>query len=365
MKIKEVLSHLEHRFPLDYQEDFDNCGVQCGDVQREITGVLVCFDMSDETIDEAIALNANLVISHHPLMLKKGIRKIEPTNRVGRILCKALEHKMVLYSMHTNLDSAPGGVNDLFAQKLGLQNVSVLSPLDGGLCKIAFFVPQSHQGIVQDALFAAGCGKLGKYEKCAYQLEGHGCFMPTKAADPFIGQPGRMEFVEETRVEMVFPAARQRKVIEALYASHPYEEPAFDIYKLENPSRTAGLGRVGNLPQPVDAERFLKSLKSTFGVAAIRYYGNIDQPVRRVALCGGGGSSFIADALAAGADIYVSGDIKYHDFHTADKRMIIADIGHLESEQFMKEIIVNELKENFTNFAVSFTQVEAMRIGII
>ena len=146
MKIKEVLSHLEHRFPLDYQEDFDNCGVQCGDVQREITGVLVCFDMSDETIDEAIALNANLVISHHPLMLKKGIRKIEPTNRVGRILCKALEHKMVLYSMHTNLDSAPGGVNDLFAQKLGLQNVSVLSPLDGGLCKIAFFVPPPQYG---------------------------------------------------------------------------------------------------------------------------------------------------------------------------------------------------------------------------
>lgn len=272
MKIKEVLSHLEQKFPLSYQEDFDNCGIQCGDKEREITGVLVCFEMSDETIDEAIALNANLVISHHPLMLKRGIQKIEPTNRVGRILCKALENRMVLYSMHTNLDSAPEGVNDLFAKKLNLQNVSVLEPNE-------------------------------KYFSAPSEGEGKGCMV--------------------------------------------------------------GLGRVGNLPAPMSAEKFLLSLKEIFGVPAVRYYGDLEKPVQRVALCGGSGGSYIGTAQAAGADVYVSGDIKYHDFHTADRKMLIADIGHLESEQFVKEIIFNEIKENFTNFAVSFTKVEKMRISII
>ena len=365
MKIKEVLSHLEQKFPLSYQEDFDNCGVQCGDKEQEITGVLVCFEMSDATIDEAIQIGANLVISHHPLILKKGIQKIEPTNRVGRIICKALENRMVLYSMHTNLDSAPGGINDLFAAKLGLQEVEVLSPLEGSWYKIAFFVPESHRGAVQEALFEVGCGKMGNYEKCAYRVQGEGCFLPTDAARPFIGEAGAVETVEEVRVEMVFPAHLQYKVIQTLYKHHPYEEPAFDIYRLENPVRGCGLGRVGNLAEAVPAEQFLKQVKETFGVQAVRYYGALSKAVRRVAVCGGGGSSFIALAVAAKADIYVTGDIKYHDFHTADRRMIIADIGHLESEQFAKEIIYNELKENFTNFAVSFAEVEKMKIDII
>ena len=262
MKIKEVISHLEQKFPLSYQEDFDNCGIQCGDKEQDITGVLVCFEMSDSTIQEAIDLGANLVISHHPLILRKGITKIEPTNRVGRIICKALENRMVLYSMHTNLDSAPGGINDLFAAKLGLKEVEVLSPL-------------------------------------------------------------------------------------------PTEEGA------------VGLGRVGVLAEAVPAEQFLQNVKETFGVEAIRYYGDLSKKVRRVAVWGGGGSSFISQAVAAKADIYITGDVKYHDFHTADRRMIIADIGHLESEQFAKEIIYNELKENFTNFVVSFAEVEKMKIDII
>ena len=261
MKISEVLSFLEEKYPLHYQEDFDNCGVQCGDKEQEITGVLICFEMSDETIDEAIRRNANLVISHHPLILRKGIFKIEPTNRVGRIICKALENRMVLYSMHTNLDSAVGGVNDTFADKLGLQNVQVLSTIEG-----------------------------------------------------------------ETNV---------------------------------------GLGRIGDLPEALPAKVFLLRLKETLGLQVIRYYGNIDGVVRRVAVLGGGGSSFIGQALAAGADVYVTGDVKYHDFHSADRKMLIADIGHFESEHFIKEIIFNELKENFNTFAVSLAESEKMQISIL
>lgn len=365
MKIKEVLDFLEKKYPLSYQEDFDNCGVQCGDKNREITGALVCFEMSDETIDEAIARGANLVISHHPLLLRRGICKIEPTDRVGRILCKALEHKMVLYSMHTNLDSAPGGVNDVFADKLNLQDVRVLEPQSTGLQKIAFFVPKSHSQMVQDALFEVGCGKLGDYDHCAYKLQGEGCFCPAADAHPFIGKPGKLETVEEERIELVFPAFLQKKAVEALYRTHPYEEPAFDIYKLENLSRKVGLGRVGTLPEPVDAQEFLHSLKDIFGVKMVRYYGDLQKPVQKIAVCGGSGSSLIGLARVAGADVFVSGDIKYHDFHTADKKMLIADIGHLESEQFIKEIIFNEIKENFVTFAVTFSQTEKMRIGIL
>ena len=365
MKIKEVLSFLETKYPLYYQEDFDNCGIQCGDKELEITGALVCFEMTEETIDEAIQLNANLVISHHPLILRKGIQKIEPTHRVGRVICKAIENKMVLYSMHTNLDSAAGGVNDVFAQKLNLQNVQVLCPQSNGLQKIAFFVPKTHAELVRNRLFEVGAGKLGEYENCAYSVHGTGCFKPLDTAHPFVGQTNRMEFVEEERVEMVFPRGLQRKIVQALYEIHPYEMPAFDIYTIENESRTVGLGRVGELPEAMDTHDFLQMLKRTFDVTMIRYYGQEHQMIRRVALCGGGGSAFIGAALAAGADAYVCGDIKYHDFHTVDKKMLIADIGHLESEHFIKEIIFNLLKEKFANFATSLCESENLRICVI
>ena len=260
MKIIDVTRYLEERFPLCLQEDFDNCGVQCGDVEQEITGALVCFEMSDKVIDEAIAMGANLVISHHPLILRRGICKIEPKDRVGKIICKALEHRMVLYSLHTNIDSVAGGGNDAFAERLGLQNTEVLVN-----------------------------------STCA--LEGH-----------------------------------------------------------------HGLGRVGTLPAEMDAMDFLHYVKERMGLQTLRYYGDTSRPVRRVALCGGGGSSFIENALAAGADAYVTGDIKYHDFFRANRKMLIVDIGHYEGEYFIKEIILKALKEKFTTFAASISKMDILEI---
>ncbi len=365
MRISEVLSFLEKKYPLEYQEDFDNCGVQCGDKEQEITGVVVCFEMSEATIDEAVRKKANLVISHHPLMLRRGICKIEPTHRVGKILCKALENKMVLYSMHTNLDSAVGGVNDTFAAKLHLQNVSVLSPIPGGMKKLSVFVPKAQAEEVRNALFEAGCGHIGNYDHCAYTLEGTGTFRPLQDANPYIGKPGETETVAEERIEMVFPNHLQKKVVEALYQSHPYEEPVFDIYQLDNQNNKVGLGRIGELPEPMDAEAFFQNLKQVFGLTMLRYYGDAHRKVQRIAVLGGGGSSFIGQAMAAKADVYVTGDVKYHDFHSAEGRMLIADIGHFESEQFIKEIIYNEIKENFNTFAVSLCETEKMQISII
>jgi len=363
MKIKEVLSHLEKKYPLYLQEDFDNCGVQCGDKEQEITGALVCFDPSIEVIEEAISLNVNLIISHHPV-LRNGLKKIEPTDRIGRILCKALENRVVIYAMHTNIDSAIGGGNDAFAKKLGLKQCAVLSPKESLFQKIIFFVPANDAGNVKNALFAAGCGTIGKYENCSFSSEGKGTFKPLEDANPYIGTVNRIEEVEEERVEMIFPNSIQRKVVETLYKVHPYEEPAFDIIKLENRCKSAGLGRVGNLPKPMKKIEFLEYVKEKMGVQYIRHSGELNRKIERVAVCGGGGASLIGAAMSTGADALVTGDIKYHDFFTPDNEMIIADIGHYEGEHFIREIIYNEIKENFTTFATALSEKERLKIFI-
>lgn len=262
MKIKEITAHLEQRFPLSLQEDFDNCGVQCGDIDQEVTGVLVCFEISQDVLDEAIAQKANLVISHHPILLKRGICKIEPHDRVGGLICKALAHNMVIYSMHTNVDSAKGGGNDVFAEKLDLQNIQVLIPHYAN-------------------------GQL---------VEG------------------------------------------------------------------AGLGRIGELPNPMLLQDYLLEIKQKLNLKTLRYYGNSNQMINKVAVCGGGGSSFIENALTAGADVYITGDIKYHDFFRANRKMAIVDIGHYEGEWFIREILYKEIKENFTTFATTISKKDNLEI---
>lgn len=364
MKIKEVLSCLEQRFPLSWQEDFDNCGIQCGDKEREITGALICFELSDSVIDEAIRTGANLVISHHPLIFK-GVKKIEPTNRVGRIICKAIENKILVYSMHTNVDSGIGGGNDLFAEKLQLKNVSVLAPAEGMYRKLVFFVPAMNADNVCQALYKVGCGKIGNYDRCSYNVHGEGTFRPLEGSNPYIGQMNKVESVEELRVEMIFPASIQRKVISTLYAEHPYEEPAFDIFKIENVSRQVGLGRVGELPEPMMPEQFFEYLKHQLHIEHLRYSGDMNKMIKKVAVCGGAGGSFIGQAMASGADAYVTGDIRYHDFFTPDNQMVIADIGHFEGEHFIKEIIYNELNKNFSNFAISKIKDEVSEVNVI
>ncbi len=365
MKIKEIVSVLERQFPLCLQEDFDNCGIQCGDVQQEATGVLVCFEFSTKVLDEALAMNANLIISHHPLMLKCGICKIEPTNTIGSILCKAMANHLTLYSMHTNIDSAEGGGNDAFAERLGLCDTSVLMPANGQFRKVVTFVPQSHTDRLKNALAEIGCGFQGHYDRCSYRMQGTGSFRPLPDATPYIGETLREEEVAEDRLEMLFPASLQKKVIATIYDTHPYEEPAFDIFKLENPDRRNGLGRVGHLPKPMNAADFLQYVKEKMNLKVVRWYGASEKPIRKVAVCGGGGASFIEQAAATGADAYVTGDVKYHDFFRANGKMLIADIGHYEGEHFIKEIIFKALKENFSTFAVAISKLDILEIQYI
>ena len=362
MTIKDITTFLEQKFPLYLQEDFDNCGVQCGDVRQEITGAMVCFEMSEQVIDEAIEKGCNLVISHHPLMLKRGICKIVPADRVGAMICKALAHNMVLYSMHTNIDSGEGGGNDAFAEKLGLQDVKVLAPHKGLYRKLVVFVPADHAEKLKSALFAVGCGVQGNYDRCGYSLKGQGQFRPLEGANPYLGKENRVEHVEEERIEVLYPTGLQRTVIQTLYENHPYEEPAFDLLPLENESRTIGLGRIGELPKAMPVNEFLDYLKDKLGISHCRYAGDTTKTIRKVAVCGGGGSSFIDLAIASGADAYVSGDFKYHDFFKSHSGTLLVDIGHYEGEFFIKNIIFNLLNEKFTTFATLISKMELLEV---
>lgn len=365
MKIEEVIAYLEQKFPLHWQEDFDNCGIQCGDKEREITGVMVCFDLSEKVIEEAIVKNCNMVVSHHPIIYRTGLKKVEPTNRVGKIICKALENKILLYSMHTNMDSGLNGGNVLFAHKLGLENLQVLSPKTDMLKKLVVFVPIEDAIQLREALFEAGAGSLGKYKNCSYNVKGMGTFTPTEGAEPTIGSVGVSEQVAEERIEVVFPAHAQKKIVEVLFKNHPYEEPAFDIIKLENLNNHIGLGRVGEIPEPMEVESFLLFAKQQLNLQVIKYSGNIGKKIKKVAVCGGGGASFVMDALSMGADIYMTGDIKYHDFFLPENKMIVADIGHFEGENFIREIIYNEINDFFTNFASYISEEEKLEINLI
>ena len=362
MTIKEVTRYLEQKFPLYLQGEFDNCGVQCGDERQEITGAMVCFEMSEQVIDEAIAEGCNLVISHHPLILKRGITKIVPTDRIGAMICKALAHNMVLYSMHTNIDSGEGGGNDVFAEKLGLQNVKVLDPHKGLYRKLVVFVPKDNAEALKSALFEIGCGVQGNYDQCGYTVHGQGQFRPMKGANPHIGEENQLEHVEEERIEMIYPTGLQRTVVQTLYAHHPYEEPAFDLLPLENESRTIGLGRIGELPKAMSVNEFLDYLKDKLGFTHCRYAGDTTKTISRVALCGGGGSGFIDLAIASGADAYVSGDFKYHDFFKSHSGTLLVDIGHYEGEYFIKNIIHRQIKENFANFAALISKMEKAEV---
>ena len=260
--------------------------------------------------------------------------------------------------MHTNIDSGKSGGNVLFAQKLGLQKLSVLSPKENQFCKLVVFVPSENSVLLREALFRTGCGNIGNYSHCSYSCEGVGSFKPLAGANPHIGKHNRIERVEEERVEMIFPKHKKRQVIETLYNNHPYEEPAFDIIALENLNREVGLGRIGMLPKPMLAKDFISFVKEKLNLNVVKYSGNLEAEIKKVAVCGGGGASFVADALAAEADAFITGDLKYHDFFIPENKMLLIDIGHFEGEHFIREIIVSLLHENFNTFATHFTEVE-------
>ncbi len=357
MKIKEIISYLETIAPLSYQESYDNSGLIVGSPNDEVHKILISLDCTESVVDEAIDKGCNLIISHHPIVFK-GLKRFNGSNYVERTVIKAIKNNIALYAIHTNLDNIVGGVSSKIADKLSLTNQAILSPKSGQLKKLVVYVPRTHVEEVRRALFESGAGAIGNYDECSYNSAGYGTFRPLEGADPAIGNVGVQERVEETKIEVVFPAYLERKIVVSMLASHPYEEVAYHIVSLENKLLTVGSGVIGNLEEPMSGNDFLAYLKDSMNLKVIRHTALLDRPIQRVAVCGGSGGFLLQEAKRSGADIFITADYKYHEFFDAEDEIVIADIGHFESEQFTQELLLDIIKKKFVNFAVLITETD-------
>jgi dinuclear metal center YbgI/SA1388 family protein len=356
MLIKDIISEIEHFAPPALKEDYDNVGLLVGSATAEATGVLITLDVTEEVVDEAIQNGCNMIVAHHPLIFR-GLKNITDKSETGRIVIKAIRNSIAIFAGHTNVDSVLNGVSGKMAQKLGLVNTSVLSPVKNRLLKLVTFVPVEHAEKVRAAIFDAGAGVIGNYDSCSYNLTGTGTFRAGEDTNPFVGKKGEIHSEKEVRVETILPDFQKNSVVSALLNAHPYEEAAYDIYPLENEWPVTGYGIVGDLEESVDEIDFLNVLKQTFNADGIRYTQFLNKPIKRVALCGGSGSELLGRAISSGADIFISADFKYHQFFEAENRILIADIGHFESEQFTKELFFEILTKKFSNFAIRLSEV--------
>ncbi|ADY53848.1 protein of unknown function DUF34 [Pseudopedobacter saltans DSM 12145] len=354
MRIKDLTNYLEEIAPLSYQESYDNAGLIVGDPNKEISSALICLDCIESVVDEAIANGIDLIIAHHPIVFK-GLKKINGKDYVERVIIKAIKHDISIYAIHTNLDHVSVGVSKRICDKLGLVNTQVLAPKDNLLKKLVTFVPQSHKEQVKDAIFLAGAGKIGNYSECSFEVNGQGNFKANENAEPFVGEKNKRHTENETRVEFIYPAALEKAIISALFKSHPYEEIAYDIYALSISYSEVGAGMIGELTEPMDETDVLNLIKSNMKADVVRHTALLGKKIRKVAVCGGAGSFLLKQAIGSGADIFVSADFKYHEFFDANGKIIIADIGHFESEQFTQDLLLEIIQKKFPNFALRLT----------
>jgi len=355
MKIKEIITILEEMAPLAYAEDFDNVGLLIGNEEEIATGILVCHDALESVIDEAIAKKCNLIVCFHPIIFS-GMKKITGKNYVERSVLKAIKNDIAIYAVHTALDNHKDGVNKIFCDALGLLNSKILIPKTNFIQKLITYTIPENAEQVRNALFEAGAGKIGNYEDCSFNSQGIGTYMGNENSNPEIGE--RFEFVEakEIKIEVTFEKHLQGKVLKALFSSHIYEEVAYEIYDLQNQHQNIGLGMVGELEKPLSEVEFLSFVKSKMQCGGIRHSTLLVKSIKKVAVLGGSGSFAIKNAIQAGADVFLTADLKYHNFYEAENKILIADIGHYESERYTKNYIVDYLKEKITNFAIVLSE---------
>ena len=355
MKIKEILSILEEMAPLAYAEDFDNVGLLVGDLNSETTGILVCHDALESVIDEAISKKCNLVVCFHPILFS-GLKKITGKNYVERAVIKAIKNDIAIYAVHTALDNHKNGVNKIFSDALGLINTKVLIPKANFIQKLVTYTVPENVEQVRNALFEAGAGKIGNYEDCSFNSQGIGTYMGNEDSNPEIGE--RFEFVEtpEIKIEVTFEKHLQSKILKALFSNHLYEEVAYEIYDLQNSHQNIGLGMIGELENPMNESEFLSFVKDKMICGGIRHSALLNKRITKVAVLGGSGSFAIKNAIQAEADVFLTADLKYHNFYESENQILLADIGHFESERFTKNYIVDFLKEKITNFAPNLSK---------
>ncbi len=355
MKIKDVMDFLDSIAPPSYQESYDNSGLLIGDPHAEATGILVTLDCLEDVVAEAIDTGVNLIVSHHPIIFK-GLKSITGKDYIERTILKAIKNDIAIYAIHTNLDNILSGVNAKIAEKIGLINTRILSPKAEILTKLVTFIPSHSVEKVMLALYEAGAGNIGNYKNCSFSVNGKGTFLPTEKATPHTGTIGALEHVDETRIEIMFESFLEKKIITALKQSHPYEEVAYYLTSLRNENQEVGSGMIGELETPLDSNEFLEALSSSMDLRVIRHTKPLHQKISKVAVCGGSGSFLLKKAMQAGAQAFVSADFKYHEFFDADGQILIADIGHYESEVFTKELLIAHLIKKFPTFAINFSK---------
>lgn len=364
MKLREITNYLESFAPLAYQESYDNSGLICGHHDMEITGAVISLDSTEAVIEEAIANKCNLVIAHHPIVFS-GIKKFNGKNYVERVIIKAIQNNIAIYAAHTNLDNVAKGVNSKIAEKIGLTNCKVLAPMYNTLKKLTTFCPDDQAAALRAALFAAGGGAIGNYNECSFNTSGLGTFKAGENTNPFVGEKGKQHEEKETKIELIYPGYLESRLLKALFTAHPYEEVAYDILALDNANNSIGAGMVGELAEEMEETTFLKHLKQTMKTDMVRYTALKGKKIKTVAVCGGSGSFLLKNAIAAGADVFVTGDFKYHQFFDAENQIVIADIGHYETEQFTMELFYDILSEKFSTFAIHLSKINTNPINYL
>jgi dinuclear metal center YbgI/SA1388 family protein len=355
MILKNIITEIEKFAPLAYQESYDNCGLLTGNKEQEVTGAILCLDCTEAVVEEAIRKKCNLIIAHHPIIFG-GLKKLNGNTYVERTVINAIQNNIAIYACHTNLDNVKLGVNKKIANKLGLINTQILAPKKSLLKKLVTFVPTTHLAKLQDSLFSAGAGNIGNYDSCSFVLEGTGSFRGNENSNPFIGEKGKLSLEKETRLEVIFETINESQIISALKQNHPYEEVAYDVYQLENTYQNIGSGMVGELEKPISEIEFLERLKSVFMLKLIKHTPLLNKSIKKVALSGGSGSFFLKNAINSKSNIYISSDFKYHEFFDAENKILIADIGHYESEQFTPEIFYEIISNKFPTFVNYLTE---------
>jgi dinuclear metal center YbgI/SA1388 family protein len=364
MKLKELLQSLHNWAPPSFQEGYDNSGLLVGDDNQEITGVLVSLDCTESIIQEAKEKECNVVIAHHPIVFS-GLKRFIGSNYVERTVIDAIKNDIAIIAIHTNLDHINSGVNAKIGTLLGIQTPTILKPMKGHLLKVQTYVPRANTEDVAGAMFSAGAGNIGSYESCSFRNSGTGTFKAGDNANPHVGEIGKIHFEEEDQLMVVVHKHKLNAVVSAMKKAHPYEEVAYDVFELQNLDDWNGAGMYGELPESMGTMEFLAQVKETFKCGVVKYTNpHVDQ-IKKVAWCGGAGSFLLNDAKKSGADIFITGDYKYHQFFDAENEIIIADIGHFESEQFTKELIADFLGENFSTFAIHLSEVNTNPVNYL
>ncbi len=355
MIISEITSYLEQMAPLGLQESYDNSGLIIGHHNQKISKALISLDVTNDTIADAIDSGCNLIIAHHPLIFK-SLKKIDTSSPIGSMIRMLIMNDIALYAIHTNLDNILEGVNAKLAEKLGLKHLQILAPKTGLLHKLAVFCPTGYVEKVQQSIFEAGGGHIGNYNSCSFNTAGFGTFKAEDGASPFVGEIDKLHHEEEMKIEVVIPSYLAQKVISAMVDAHPYEEVAYDIYPLNNAQQNIGAGMIGELTEETEIKVFLEIVKKELNATQIRYSKALNKKVKKIAICGGSGSFLINNAYKAGADVFITGDLKYHDFFEHQGEMTLVDAGHYETEQFTKELLYDKLKGKFPNFALQISK---------